>query len=1165
MATTTKLTASNGYYGNLSSGQYSTPSTSHLYVGKNSGDSGYRSRVTFPAMSSIAEIGSDRIRITGMKLHVRRNDGGPTAVTVGCSASSAWDAQTDASVTQTINADSDADQIIDLAPFAAAVAEYPSKWYLHFTAGSPRIRLDSTGRSHKPYLMVTWEKAAATITGDRDTAELGKDAVTFTIAPEVDGETHTLTYSIGDRSGVIAERAGNSVVWTPPIDLASETPDSESAAVAVGMTAYDAAGNIHRTEVYYQTVTVPESVKPAVSELGISVLNGLRGYLLAGRSSLSIAPKIDMTGTYGASIRSLAATVTGGTAIQWTSLDETDPGMFSAPAAQTGVLPQGNVTVELTVADSRGRTAVKRQTYAVQPYSPPVITHFSVERWELLYDENETVVDAVASDVGSHIWVNLSAQKAQVPASGTDLNALTWTIIGESADGRTVSASYESTGIELPLEKDITIFIDEVSEDEAWTFTATVADAAGGMAVQYSTVAPGHAALSISPDKWGTAIGMISRATKASPMFEVAEKYLSRFHGKSQFYKSAQFFGGIYGNGIRMDKPTSMAMTIEDESFAAYSDALTPRLSRVGPMVFMDGYLTNTASLSSGEDRVVATLPELLRPAIDVSLVQQGTDIALWWLRIESNGKVHVSRYRKGSSASSASTGSQFPLSACWLAADAFEADGSGGLPEDTVDVPEYWQSYIAAKAAEINAALSSAGSNRSAFLWYTDAHWTTNYGTSPVLLEYLSENTRMQKTFFGGDVAVEKTGEIEIIQAWQAMVGNIPNHHSVMGNHDNQVTELSASAAERAEFFFGPEQTSDMVFGTDATNGKMYYYIDNAAESTRYICLSTGRMWTTKDEVTWCVGALSSVPANWHIVVISHMWLNSDYSDDGTATLITTPPDYAQSYLDLFDAYNARLSGSTSNHSVAYNFTAAQAKIEFIIGGHIHQDYDFATTKGIPVILTECDAWQERDDASSASKGTTTESCVYGVVADYNSKVVKVINVGRGSTRTISIPELGSGGEDAGYTNWLTHVVASDGSVSEGTNYVTDTRISVSSGSFEERSETGWCTTGLIPAKGGDIIRFSGCKFPKTNPFSGSHRGGVYGANEDGSYANAMVSMSALVDSAGTQYGYPVYDADGDNIIQFTIPSNIKGPYIRLVAHEFTAASVLTVNQEIE
>lgn len=1159
MATISKLMAENGYYG---SKEYATASVNHLYVGKEtSRSSNYRSRITIPAMSSIKEVGSDPFVIKSMTLYLGRNDGGPTELTIGCSQSSSWDASIDAEVTSLIEKDSSVYQTIDLTSFAKIVAEYPSKWYLHFSATMPQIRLDSTGRSHKPYLMVTWEKAAATITGDYDTAELGKDAITFTIEPEVDGETHTLTYSIGETSGTIAERVGNSIVWTPPYIIASEITDSVAGTVEIRMTVYDADGNIQRTEVYYQTVTVPASIAPKVKHVDVSAINSFKNaYLIEGISSLSISPAIDMSNAYGASIESLSAKLTSGQTIQWTSITETQPNTFTTPYAQSGVLSGGTVILEVVVVDSRGRSAVWSEAYNVFQYSPPEITRFDVVRCEPYYNADEGVSGMVASDVGVFAWVDLYANRAELknPSTEVDMNSFSWVIIAESSSGTVITKNSASLEYNIPIIQDHTIFTNQITTSDTWTFTVTVTDAVGGTAVQYTTVAPGHAALSISPDKWGTAIGMVSKATKSDPRFEVAEEYSSHFYGQIYDGSGAEVVGGT------VEVHLNEELSANEIAVPNKANTDTIVYTAAAPGVYLACVSERWAGNSSGYRSIALMKGNSLYARVrQIAGGSEEIQQSVFAIIPLAAGETIVRRayQNSGSDLKFVERIYQFAKVGGYTVVE----DDEPSIDEPSIEVPEYWQNYLAARAAVINTALNAAGSSRSAFLWYTDAHWTTNYGTSPVLLEYLSENTRMEKTFFGGDVAVEKTGEIEIIQAWQAMVGNIPNHHSVIGNHDNQVTELSASAAERAEFFFGPEQTSDMVFGTDATNGKMYYYIDNAAESTRYICLSTGRMWTTKDEVTWCVGALSSVPANWHIVVISHMWLNSDYSDDGTATLITTPPDYAQSYLDLFDAYNARLSGSTSNHSVAYNFTAAQAKIEFIIGGHIHQDYDFATTKGIPVILTECDAWQERDDASSASKGTTTESCVYGVVADYNSKVVKVINVGRGSTRTISIPELGSGGEDAGYTNWLTHVVASDGSVSEGTNYVTDTRISVSSGSFEERSETGWCTTGLIPAKGGDIIRFSGCKFPKTNPFSGSHRGGVYGANEDGSYANAMVSMSALVDSAGTQYGYPVYDADGDNIIQFTIPSNIKGPYIRLVAHEFTAASVLTVNQEIE
>lgn len=465
--------------------------------------------------------------------------------------------------------------------------------------------------------------------------------------------------------------------------------------------------------------------------------------------------------------------------------------------------------------------------------------------------------------------------------------------------------------------------------------------------------------------------------------------------------------------------------------------------------------------------------------------------------------------------------------------------------------IPDYWKSYLATKATEINTALNAAGDNKSAFLWYTDSHFSQNYGQSPMILKYLSKNTAMAKTFFGGDIAVEKTGEIDKITAWHNMVRDIPNHHSVIGNHDNQVTELP-TAAERADYFILPERTGDMSIGTDATNGKLYYYIDNHIENTRYICLSTGRMWTYKDEMEWCAEVLNSTPKNWHIVVIGHLWLN--YDSNG---IITTPENYVQSLLTMFDDYNYRGSGTTAVNSVAYNFADAQAKIEFVIGGHIHQDYDFTTATGIPVILTECDGWGERDSASVATKGTTTENCVYAIVADYGAKAVKVINVGRGDTRSVAIPDVVT------YTNWAKKSTESDGTTiyNSGKGYKENYRLD-SSG--VEQTATGWDITGFIPCKAGDIIRFKNVEVLDISNNGGStKRSAIYVYNSDFSKKNNSPawSSSSLPSSA-----YSAVYGDNGDVIQLTAPSAFGTyAYVRFILGDINENSVITVNEVID
>jgi hypothetical protein len=149
-------------------------------------------------------------------------------------------------------------------------------------------------------------------------------------------------------------------------------------------------------------------------------------------------------------------------------------------------------------------------------------------------------------------------------------------------------------------------------------------------------------------------------------------------------------------------------------------------------------------------------------------------------------------------------------------------------------------------------------------------------------------------------------------------------------------------------------------------------------------------------------------------------------------------------------------------------------------------------------------------------------------------------------------------------YTNVLPLATAADGSIYNGTGYKSTTRLSVSSGDFAEKTETGWCTSGIIPANKGDTIRLKNCKFAVKNTVGGSHRAGIYGVAANGSYSGYMMSMASL--ATGGSSSSPVFDTDNDNIVQFKVPNNLGDIMgIRIVAQEFTVNSIITVNEEID
>ena len=322
--------------------------------------------------------------------------------------------------------------------------------------------------------------------------------------------------------------------------------------------------------------------------------------------------------------------------------------------------------------------------------------------------------------------------------------------------------------------------------------------------------------------------------------------------------------------------------------------------------------------------------------------------------------------------------------------------------------VPNYWISELDSKVNDIQVAMEKAGRNKSAFLWYTDAHWVNgNSKVSPLLLNYLYMNTPMNKVNFGGDIIgdtlLATREEMKYLYDWRKAIKDLPNHHSVFGNHD--MFDLASVDYEndnyRYSFLLASEETSDQVWG----NGN-YYYIDNPSEKTRYLYIAymTSDHTEMMEQGQFICEALKSVNDGWHIVAIAHRWWQ--YSSSSTPTTGSIPA-YETEILDVFDKYNARATISGSNYFTTQDFTSGKGKVEFCIGGHIHVDYDIFSNGGIPIIITTADTNQNRVPTStvdSGTIGTTTESAVFGIIADYNEEVTKitVVGVGRGTSRVV-------------------------------------------------------------------------------------------------------------------------------------------------------------------
>lgn len=492
-----------------------------------------------------------------------------------------------------------------------------------------------------------------------------------------------------------------------------------------------------------------------------------------------------------------------------------------------------------------------------------------------------------------------------------------------------------------------------------------------------------------------------------------------------------------------------------------------------------------------------------------------------------------------------------------------------GDVPiTDEYEIPAYWETELQAGVDAINSALESAGRNKSAFLWYHDAHWTNNSKMSPKLMKYLCKRTAMNKVNFGGDIVSTETANSRedwaYIYDWRDAVKDLPNHHSVRGNHDDDVPGLQTDKALYA-FLMAAEETPDIVRG-----GDFYYYVDDASEKTRYLYLDTqvGTTLTNQGDpvaVQFVVEALNSTPKDWHIVTIAHIWF---LYDDWNTPKVGKIPDYCKQLLDIFDAYNARSGGSVTvrGTDISYNFANCVGKVEFCIGGHTHVDYDFTSDGGIPVILTEADCYEWRS-GYDATPGTIGESSVDGIIADYDAKKVSVIRIGRGENREVALAV-----DDPKYTNVLPASIDSTGAIfNGGKGWAANSRIGASKPLEGYIGSGNYYTTGYIEidpsadvtvrmrnisldkSRTSDIgVAFYGSDFMRV-PF------GNASSNDDFLYPTRFFEQYMNLS--------PVLD--GTNIVQFTLTteqylySDIK--YIAICADYIGDDSIITVNEVIE
>lgn len=254
------------------------------------------------------------------------------------------------------------------------MAAYISQGNNTFTIYNPSPSSSSQGYSYN-YLQwesvvitITYEEAVSQPSTSSSSVNLGS-AVTIYTNRVSTATTHTILYTFGNTSGTIATNVGASVSWTPPLTLAAQIPSATSGVCTITCQSY-ISGTLTGTRTCTLTLNVPSTVVPSISSVTVedtntTVATRIQAYV---RMLSTLAVDITAAGTYGSTISSYRTTLDG---VTYTTASFT---------ASRKLSTAGELTLSVTVTDTRGRTATYTETLTVLDYSYPSIRLFKADR-----------------------------------------------------------------------------------------------------------------------------------------------------------------------------------------------------------------------------------------------------------------------------------------------------------------------------------------------------------------------------------------------------------------------------------------------------------------------------------------------------------------------------------------------------------------------------------------------------------------------------------------------------------------------------------------------------------------------------------------------------------------------------------------------------------------
>lgn len=283
-------------------------------------------------------------------------------------------------------------------------------------------------------------------------------------------------------------------------------------------------------------------------------------------------------------------------------------------------------------------------------------------------------------------------------------------------------------------------------------------------------------------------------------------------------------------------------------------------------------------------------------------------------------------------------------------------------------------------------------------FLFFTDPHLLEGENWQDKCAEFISQiqkyynSTPTTFCMCGGDwlgnsdLPDEACFKMGYINGF--MESMFDNSYLIVGNHDTNYQGKKDSSSETYTTRLSNQSIVDLWY----RKGKKSYYKFNGANTTFY-CFDTG---TETQELSydnnyhmtqaeWFAESLLTDNSD-HIALSMHIIYWQYDEEDLTQGIQPLTLLLSQ----ISSAYNSR--GSITVNGTVYNYASSTGKVEFIIGGHYHQDKN-GVMNGIPWFMTTN---VRHDETLGASFDL--------VFANYDDGEVKLIRVGSGNNRTISL-----------------------------------------------------------------------------------------------------------------------------------------------------------------